>query len=58
MNKEEMYNFLYSHLKEFIGRPNNEKTKLDIKEKLFKLCEYSIDNYKKFKQVLTKNTDK
>jgi hypothetical protein len=42
MNKEE----LYSHLKEFIGRPNNEKTKLAIKEKLFKLCENSIDNYK------------
>jgi hypothetical protein len=58
MTEEKIENFLYSYLKEFIGKPKNEETKLAIKEKLFKLYEESIDNYEKLREAVTKSISK
>lgn len=52
MNKKVIYEYLYSQLKEFIGKPANEETKLAILAKIEQLYQQSLVNYEKFKQIL------
>jgi hypothetical protein len=58
MNKETIHKYLYSQLKEFIGKPKNEETKLAILAKFEQLYQQSIDSYEKFKQAISESTGK